>query len=74
MIVGLIAASTGEILFNGIPIQQDPIQYKTRIGYVPEERYLYSHLSGLEYLMMVVLRKRPCPRSMPCRFIVNNSH
>jgi ABC-2 type transport system ATP-binding protein len=53
MIVGLIAASTGEILFNGIPIQEDPIQYKMRIGYVPEEPYLYSHLSGLEYLVMV---------------------
>jgi ABC-2 type transport system ATP-binding protein len=53
MIVGLIAASAGEILFNGIPIQQDPIQYNTRIGYVPEEPYLYSHLSGLEYLVMV---------------------
>lgn len=53
MIVGLIAPSTGEILFNGVPIQQDPIQYKLRIGYVPEEPYLYSHLSGLEYLVMV---------------------
>ena len=53
MIVGLIAASSGEILFNGIPIQKDPIEYKKRIGYVPEEPYLYSHLSGLEYLVMV---------------------
>lgn len=53
MIVGLIAPSTGEILFNGIPIHEDPIQYKMRIGYVPEEPYLYSHLSGLEYLVMV---------------------
>ncbi len=42
MIVGLIAASAGEILFNGLPIQEDPIQYKMRIGYVPEEPYLYS--------------------------------
>jgi ABC-2 type transport system ATP-binding protein len=53
MIVGLIASSNGEILFNGIPIQQDPIQSKMRIGYVPEEPYLYSHLTGLEYLVMV---------------------
>ena len=53
MIVGLIASSNGEILFNGIPIQQDPIQYKMRIGYVPEEPYLYSHLTGLEHLVMV---------------------
>jgi ABC-2 type transport system ATP-binding protein len=37
MVIGLITASAGEILFNGIPIQEDPIQYKMRIGYVPEE-------------------------------------
>jgi ABC-2 type transport system ATP-binding protein len=53
MIVGLLAASNGEIFFNGIPIQEDPIQYKMRLGYVPEEPYLYSHLTGLEYLVMV---------------------
>jgi ABC-2 type transport system ATP-binding protein len=68
MIVGLIAASSGEILFDGIPIQEDPIQYKMRIGYVPEEPYLYSHLSGLEYLVMVGqlrdLAARPTAKSI----------
>lgn len=53
MIVGLIAPSAGEILFDGTPIQHNTIEYKSRIGYVPEEPYLYSHLSGLEYLVMV---------------------
>lgn len=27
--------------------------YKQRMGYVPEEPYLYAHLSGVEYLVMV---------------------
>ena len=27
--------------------------YRQRIGYVPEEPHLYTHLSGLEYLVMV---------------------
>ena len=27
--------------------------YRQRVGYVPEEPHLYTHLSGLEYLVMV---------------------
>jgi ABC-2 type transport system ATP-binding protein len=53
MITGLIEPSTGEIRFNGQPIQHDLIGYKQRMGYVPEEPHLYAHLSGLEYLVMV---------------------
>jgi ABC-2 type transport system ATP-binding protein len=53
MITGLIEMSTGKILFEGLPIQTDPLAYKQRMGYVPEEPHLYGHLSGLEYLIMV---------------------
>jgi ABC-2 type transport system ATP-binding protein len=53
MITGLIEMTSGHILFRGEPIQHDPIAYKQRLGYVPEEPYLYAHLSGLEYLIMV---------------------
>lgn len=53
MIVGLIDPTTGEIAFNGEPIQHDVIAWKQRLGYVPEEPHLYAHLSGLEYLVMV---------------------
>jgi ABC-2 type transport system ATP-binding protein len=53
MITGLIELTLGQILFEGTPIQQDPIAYRRRMGYVPEEPYLYNHLSGLEYLTMV---------------------
>ncbi len=53
MITGLIEPSEGEILFNGEPIQRDPIRYRQRFGYVPEEPHLYTHLTGAEYLVMV---------------------
>jgi ABC-2 type transport system ATP-binding protein len=53
MITGLIERSGGEILFDDKPIEQDLIGYKRRMGYVPEEPYLYTHLSGFEYLTMV---------------------
>ena len=60
MITGLIEMTAGEILFDGKPIQDDLIAYKRRMGYVPEEPYLYNHLSGAEYLTMVAeLRDLP---------------
>jgi ABC-2 type transport system ATP-binding protein len=53
MITAFLEPSSGEILFDGAPIQRDLIAYKQRIGYVPEEPHLYAHLSGLEYLGML---------------------
>lgn len=53
MITTLIQQTSGEILFEGERIHRDPIEWKRKLGYVPEEPNLYSHLSGLEYLVMV---------------------
>jgi ABC-2 type transport system ATP-binding protein len=53
MITGLIEMTLGHIWFQGKPIQDDPMGYRRRMGYVPEEPYLYTHLSGAEYLIMV---------------------
>ena len=64
MITGLIEMTFGQILFDGTPIEDDPIAYKRRMGYVPEEPYLYTHLSGAEYLTMVSqLRNLPQSQS-----------
>jgi len=53
IITGLIEATSGEVRFEGEPVQRDPIGFKQRLGYVPEELHLYPHLTGLEYLVMV---------------------
>lgn len=53
MITGLIDPTAGEVFFDGRPIQADLMAYRQRMGYVPEEPHLYTHLSGLEYLVMV---------------------
>src|ERR1700739_2297748 len=64
MITGLIEMTSGHILFEGKPIDDDLIAYKRRMGYVPEEPYLYNHLSGIEYLTMVAdLRGLPAPQA-----------
>ncbi|MEA2262288.1 MAG: type transport system ATP-binding protein [Acidobacteriaceae bacterium] len=53
MATGLIEPTSGQILFEGQPIKTDPMAYRQRLGYVPEEPHLYTHLSGMEYLVMV---------------------
>jgi ABC-2 type transport system ATP-binding protein len=64
MITGLIEMTSGRILFDGKPIDDDLFGYKRRMGYVPEEPHLYLHLSGLEYLTMVAqLRDLPARQS-----------
>jgi ABC-2 type transport system ATP-binding protein len=64
MITGLIEPSEGEILFDGVTIRRNRIQYRQRFGYVPEEPQVYPHLTGAEYLQMVCdLRGLDVPRS-----------
>lgn len=53
IITGLLEPTSGEIRFLGERIGHDLIAYKRRIGYVPEEPHLYTHLSASEYLTMV---------------------
>ncbi len=52
MLVGLITPTAGEVLFDGHPVDKQLIGFKMRLGYVPEEALLYSHLSGREYLQL----------------------
>jgi ABC-2 type transport system ATP-binding protein len=67
MITGLLESSSGNIFFRGERIDRDLIGYKQRMGYVPEEPHLYSHLSGLEYLVMVgQLRNLPPKATADC--------
>lgn len=53
MIVGLLEASDGSMYLDGVNVEVDPITYKRRIGYVPEEPDLYTHLTAAEYLRLV---------------------
>src|SRR5438132_7691201 len=53
MVVGLLEPSSGSVLLNGQSHEHDPVAYKQRIGYVPEEPYLYTHLTASEYLTLV---------------------
>ena len=63
IVVGLLEPTSGEILLDGRSQFDNPEQYKARIGYVPEEPYLYTHLTATEYLSLVGrLRGMPQPQ------------
>jgi ABC-2 type transport system ATP-binding protein len=53
MLAGLLDPSQGRILFQGREIRSDLLDYKRRLGYVPEQSEIYPHLSASDYLVMV---------------------
>jgi ABC-2 type transport system ATP-binding protein len=60
LVVGLLEPTIGSLSLSGIVASADPIAYKRRIGYVPEEPSLYAHLTAADYLMLVGrLRRLP---------------
>src|SRR5208283_5262700 len=52
ILIGLIEPTAGQILFRGSDVRQHRIAFQRSIGYVPEEAYLYPHLSGREHLQL----------------------
>jgi ABC-2 type transport system ATP-binding protein len=67
IVVGLLEPSAGSITLDGIRASDDPIAYKGRVGYVPEEPSLYAHLTAAEYLMLVGRLRRMPPRTLVAR-------
>jgi ABC-2 type transport system ATP-binding protein len=53
MLAGLLPATSGQILWQGNDIRHDLIGFKRRLGYVPEEAFVYPHLTGLEHLELI---------------------
>ena len=53
MLTGLLKPTRGHILFQGIDIRRQLIEYRSVLGYVPEEPHVYSYLTGPEYLQLV---------------------
>jgi ABC-2 type transport system ATP-binding protein len=42
--------SQGQVVIDGIPLQEAPVEIKKRIGYLPESNPLYGELNPEEYL------------------------
>lgn len=53
MLAGLLEPDTGGVELDGVNINDNIIAYKKRIGYIPEQAEVYTHLSAKEYLQLV---------------------
>jgi ABC-2 type transport system ATP-binding protein len=53
ILTGFHFPSGGTALINGIPVDEDPVEVKKRIGYLPENIPLYGELTVDEYLAFI---------------------
>src|SRR3954447_5464371 len=66
LLTGLREPSGGEIRFDGRNIADRLVEYKARVGYVPEEAHLYTFLSAREHLDLIGrLRRLPADFLIP---------
>jgi len=52
MLVGMMPPTNGAILFDGVDIQENLVEYKALVGYVPEEAHVFTYLTAPEYLRL----------------------
>lgn len=50
VVVGLLSMDRGTVLVDGQDIAQDPLSYKARVGYAPEDPSLPEYLTAEEFL------------------------
>jgi len=50
MIAGLLSPSNGNIFLDNTDVWNNPIESKMKIGYIPDQPFLYDKLSGREFL------------------------
>jgi ABC-2 type transport system ATP-binding protein len=49
----LLEPTLGSVRLNRRASADDPVAFRRQLGYVPEEPYLYTHLTAFEYLRLV---------------------
>jgi ABC-2 type transport system ATP-binding protein len=53
ILMGLLEPSNGRVELDGRDALANLLEYKALLGYVPEEAFLYTYLTGPEYLQLV---------------------
>ncbi|MBD3363503.1 ATP-binding cassette domain-containing protein [Candidatus Dojkabacteria bacterium] len=53
MLTGLIKPTEGNICVNDIDLSKDPVKAKAQIGYIPDDPFIWSTITGFEFLHLV---------------------
>ncbi|MBU1106520.1 MAG: ABC transporter ATP-binding protein [Candidatus Riflebacteria bacterium] len=53
ILMGLLQPDSGQVLIDGIDVSKDPIAVRARVGYLPDEIFLYDYLTGYQFLDFV---------------------
>lgn len=52
-IAGIHPFDQGEIIFDGFSIKDEPLNFKKKIAYIPDNPDIYEFLSGMQYLNLI---------------------
>jgi ABC-2 type transport system ATP-binding protein len=53
MIMGLLQPTSGFVSVDGLKVSDDPTAIKAKVGYLPDEVFLYDYLTGRQFLEFV---------------------
>ena len=53
MIAGILQPSSGSVRLGGYDVAKEPMQAKSRLGFIPDRPYIYEKLTGAEFLRFV---------------------
>ncbi|MCX7816661.1 MAG: ABC transporter ATP-binding protein [Syntrophales bacterium] len=51
MLGGVLKPTSGSIIIDEISMEENPIEAKKRIGFIPDRPYIYEKLTGMEFMM-----------------------
>jgi len=52
-VIGLVHPDEGRVFVDGIEVSRDPLAVRERVGYVPDNPFIYGKLTGREFLRFV---------------------
>lgn len=52
-ITGILPFDEGSVVFNGTDLLKDPIRYKSRLAYIPDNPDLYESMTGIKYVNFI---------------------
>ncbi|MFH1176177.1 MAG: ABC transporter ATP-binding protein [Acidobacteriota bacterium] len=53
LLTGLLRPTAGSVAIGGLDIQRSPVEAKRRLGYIPDQPFLYEKLTGRELMLLV---------------------